>query len=290
MYRNSQWLCSHLRTGYAKLFKNVRENEMKDHNGNWLKCSTDMAVMYKVMEQSKGKIKVINDLMYVYNIDNSLQYDSSYYKKDVKFEKYREKVNKHLSIKKIYCLYIIDKITIEIFNNVHSILNKKDNLYLLCYTKNKCEFKSSDRLIFIDKYDNYIKNSNVLITNNLTSNQKYLVEELGILYFKNINSLVNLKLYIVSNCSLFNNCGYCVRTQELLYDMEEYIIALNPLRGNNFTNINNKNNIYNKRNLLLFDIYKLKNLVKVFNIKNIILPSNHENFITIYDNFKKNSL
>ena len=96
MYRNSQWLCTHLRTGYAKLFKNVSVYEMKDHNGDWLKCSTDMALMFRVMEQSKGKIKVINDLMYVYNIDNSLQYDSSYYKKDVKFEKYREKVNKHI--------------------------------------------------------------------------------------------------------------------------------------------------------------------------------------------------
>ena len=96
MYRNTEWLCSPLRTGYAKLFKNVSENELKDHNGDWLKCSTDMAIMYRVMEQSKGKIKVINDLMYVYNIDNSLQYDRSWYKKDEKFQKYREIVIKKI--------------------------------------------------------------------------------------------------------------------------------------------------------------------------------------------------
>ena len=207
MYRISQYLCTPLRTGYAKLFKNVRENEMKDHNGNWLKCSTDMALLYRVMEQSKGKIKVINDLMYVYNIDNSLQYNSSYYKKDVKFEKYREEVikkikysnyNNQFSYKfnlperndnKIHLIYygtlrneenILE--IIEEFKKIHK--ERPEVLLKIVYEK------IQGNKIFKDKVNDYIKNGVKGITfkhnlSHIESCYEISTSDIGICWRKN---------------------------------------------------------------------------------------------------------
>lgn len=136
MYRYTNWLCSHMRTGYARLFKDVKEEEMKDHNGDWLKCSTDMAIMYSVMEKSKGKIKAINETMYVYNIDNSIQYDSSYYVKNAKFQEYRKEVNRNLKYsnndQKYFIKYLEkNKISIIKISNSLDKFSRIKNMYNL---------------------------------------------------------------------------------------------------------------------------------------------------------------
>lgn len=194
------------------------------------------------------------------------------------------------SSKNIKCMFIIEELTKDIYDNIQTLLNEKENLYVLCCTQHTNEFKESDRFLFVNKYDSHITYCNVLITDNLTNHQKRFVEKYGILYFKNIHSIINLKLYIVANCSLFNNAGYCVRTQELLHNMEEYIISLNPIRVGNSKYINNTNNIYNSRNLLLFDINRIKILITLFNVKDVILPSDCKNFLPIYEDFTSSSI
>lgn len=96
MYRNSHWRCYPLRTGYASLFKSCPIEQLKDHNGEWLKCSTDMAIMYHVLEQSNGKHMKIDFPTYVYNVDNSKKYDNSFYTKDDTWKEYRKLVDKRL--------------------------------------------------------------------------------------------------------------------------------------------------------------------------------------------------
>jgi glycosyltransferase involved in cell wall biosynthesis len=197
-------------------------------------------------------------------------------------------VSKLLQDNSINCLYFIEKVTQEIYNNIKSILDENENLRIICCTENEEYSNSSDKLIFINNYKDYISNCGVVVSDNIQNIDIELIEKYGILYFKNIDSLKNLKLYIVKNCSLTKNCGYCIRTQEFLQDMEDYVIALNPLLEINAKYINNTNNIYNNRNLLLFDIDKIKNIIKLFNIKEIILPSDCENFLSIYNYFKEN--
>lgn len=97
-YRQHPWSVYHLRTGKAELFKSIPEDYLKDEEGEWIKCCTDMAVMWWVLELCDGKFMVNNFATYVYNIDNTNKYITSYYrrKEDKSWEMYREKIMKQL--------------------------------------------------------------------------------------------------------------------------------------------------------------------------------------------------
>jgi glycosyltransferase involved in cell wall biosynthesis len=95
-YRNV-WITQHLRTCETSLLKTIPESYLK-FNGEWLQCCTDKAEMWWVLEKAKGRHRNIGSPTYVYNKDNSLQYDNSYYNKDkeLKWKKYREDVENYL--------------------------------------------------------------------------------------------------------------------------------------------------------------------------------------------------
>ena len=73
-----RWAYRHLKTGYGILFKSIPERYVK-FNGDWLNVCTDSAEMYCVTELANGNVKQINDVLYVYNKDNSIQYANSFY-------------------------------------------------------------------------------------------------------------------------------------------------------------------------------------------------------------------
>ena len=75
---NPKWLFKHLKTGYGILFKSIPDNYLK-FNNKWLEICTDCAEMYSVCEFSNGKTSQIEEILYVYNKDNSILYASSYY-------------------------------------------------------------------------------------------------------------------------------------------------------------------------------------------------------------------
>jgi glycosyltransferase involved in cell wall biosynthesis/GR25 family glycosyltransferase involved in LPS biosynthesis len=95
-YRN-EWITQHLRTCEASLLKTIPESYLK-YNGEWLKCCSDIAEMWWVLERSNGRHMNVGVPLYVYNKDNSLQYDNSYYnmEKDLEWKKYREDVEYYL--------------------------------------------------------------------------------------------------------------------------------------------------------------------------------------------------
>ena len=97
-YRKQPWSVLHLRTGYARLFKNAPEDYYKDHNGDWLKCSTDMALMWWGLEQCNGRFKNVDFSSYVYNVDASVRFENSYERKNKSKEwiEYRGKVTRRL--------------------------------------------------------------------------------------------------------------------------------------------------------------------------------------------------
>jgi glycosyltransferase involved in cell wall biosynthesis len=78
-YRKKRFIAYHLRTGYAKLFKQIPESYLKDEKGNWLDRCSDIAEMFCVLELSKGKHRNLNVPVYVYNIENSMKYQNSWF-------------------------------------------------------------------------------------------------------------------------------------------------------------------------------------------------------------------
>lgn len=78
-YRSYEWTNSHLRTCRSWLIKSIPLKHLKDRNGKWLQHSTDMAEWFWILEQSKGNIKWIQDILYIYNKDNSLNHSNSWY-------------------------------------------------------------------------------------------------------------------------------------------------------------------------------------------------------------------
>ena len=78
-YRSYQWKNCHLRTCRSYLIKSIPEKQLKDKNGKWLEHSTDMAEWLWIIEQSGGNIKWIQDLLYIYNKDNSLNHANSWF-------------------------------------------------------------------------------------------------------------------------------------------------------------------------------------------------------------------
>jgi len=88
-YRQYKWISQHLRTCRAQLIKSIPKKHIQDDDGNWLRCCTDLAEMFWILEQSNGKHVNAGKLMYVYNRENSKQYEYSYYRDDQKEYKKR---------------------------------------------------------------------------------------------------------------------------------------------------------------------------------------------------------
>ncbi len=67
-YRNSPWRASHLKTFLCGLYSNLREQDLKDSNGEWLRTCSDLALMIPMMEMAgKEKIRYIDRALYIYN-------------------------------------------------------------------------------------------------------------------------------------------------------------------------------------------------------------------------------
>lgn len=97
-YRH-KWITQHLRTCEASLLKQIPEEYMK-YNGDWLKCCTDVAEMWWVLEKSNGRHKNFGIPAYYYNKEASIKCNYSYFnkynEKNKKEQSYREKVLNYL--------------------------------------------------------------------------------------------------------------------------------------------------------------------------------------------------
>jgi hypothetical protein len=94
--RAKGWYCKHMRTGYAKLYKSIPEQYLKDSDNKWLSACTDLAEFYWAIEQVNGKFKVIEYPLYVYNIDASIRFDNCIYNLSKEQLAYRKKISEHI--------------------------------------------------------------------------------------------------------------------------------------------------------------------------------------------------
>jgi len=71
-FRTHDWVASHLRTFYAKLFQKIKKKDLM-WNGKFFPMTWDMAMMFPMMEMAAlGHFRYIKDILYIYNVDNPI--------------------------------------------------------------------------------------------------------------------------------------------------------------------------------------------------------------------------
>lgn len=68
-YRYYDWVTSHPRTFYAGLFKQIPIGYFI-HEGDFQPCAVDFAMMFPMLELSQGRIRFIEQVLYLYNCAN----------------------------------------------------------------------------------------------------------------------------------------------------------------------------------------------------------------------------
>ncbi|HRR48613.1 MAG TPA: glycosyltransferase family A protein [Bacteroidales bacterium] len=74
LYRRHIWLFGHMRTFKAFLWNNLKDEDLRDENGNYCIYAYDQVILMPMLEMCPpNKIYFIDDVMYNYNDDNPLQ-------------------------------------------------------------------------------------------------------------------------------------------------------------------------------------------------------------------------
>jgi len=77
LFRESEWMTSHMRTFKYRLWAYTRRKDVLDSNGKIYSMAGDLPVMFPMLEMagSPKNVKYIHDIMYVYNRTNPLNED-----------------------------------------------------------------------------------------------------------------------------------------------------------------------------------------------------------------------
>jgi glycosyltransferase involved in cell wall biosynthesis len=71
--RKSNFTASHIRTWRAFLWRNIKEEDLKDENGNYWQWSGDLCFMFPMLEMAgEEHYSFMTDINYVYNAENPI--------------------------------------------------------------------------------------------------------------------------------------------------------------------------------------------------------------------------
>ena len=71
--RKQTFTLSHMRTWKSWLWKKIKEEDLKDNDGNYWSVAGDLSFMYPMLEMSGEKhFKYISEILYIYNESNPL--------------------------------------------------------------------------------------------------------------------------------------------------------------------------------------------------------------------------
>ena len=71
--RSQVFTASHIRTWRAFLWRKIKEEDLKDENGNYWQWSGDLCFMFPMLEMSgEEHYKFMNEINYVYNAENPI--------------------------------------------------------------------------------------------------------------------------------------------------------------------------------------------------------------------------
>jgi glycosyltransferase involved in cell wall biosynthesis len=139
LYRYSPWLAGHLRVMKAKYLKNINIFDFLDTSLNFFECSTDLVESYCCLEQCDKHHK-LDEVVVVYNIDNSMRYKTSFY--NDKINEYREIIRQQIRKRPIYSLDIKRKKDIIVVD-----IEKQNYKQILQYYYDKRLFENVDLLL-----------------------------------------------------------------------------------------------------------------------------------------------
>lgn len=71
-FRRVYFGISHLRVFYTKLLLKVKDNDLRDKNGNYYRAANDVAVYFPIMEMTGSRQVYIKELCYFYNSKTGL--------------------------------------------------------------------------------------------------------------------------------------------------------------------------------------------------------------------------
>tara|TARA_B100001093_G_scaffold214239_1_gene205539 strand:+ start:11875 stop:13866 length:1992 start_codon:yes stop_codon:yes gene_type:complete len=97
-FRQYEWCTSHLRTFKYHLWSKIKKQDLLDSEGNFYKMTWDLSFMFPMLEMAGSKSRYIQDILYVYNLDNPLndhKVDNNY---QVRLEQEIRSKNKYESL------------------------------------------------------------------------------------------------------------------------------------------------------------------------------------------------
>lgn len=74
-YREYKFISSHLRTFKSRLWNSIRDEDLRDEDGEYFKTGWDVAFMIPMLEMSGGNFQYIRNILYVYNRWNPISDD-----------------------------------------------------------------------------------------------------------------------------------------------------------------------------------------------------------------------
>ena len=224
-YRTTKFLCKHMRTGYAGLYKNINIDDLMGIDGKFLHMCTDVAIQYAVCEMAGDKHENVLAPTYIYNQDNSVTYNNSWYnleKKDNEDIKvYYEWIQKKIADRKPYDtltdihtdeFYDFDLSTeiLSIILDMSQIPDDKKKMMIL-YMESKIDHEIKNRMTYkfivlqgkleIDKYLDSDECSNTILyvntcAENIVANLNPLIYIKWMLSTKLNHVLIDSKLVL----------------------------------------------------------------------------------------------
>lgn len=70
--RKIPWCFSHLRTFKYLLWRNIRDEDLRDESGEYYRVTWDLAFMYPMLEMAGYHFRFVDDITYVYNKANPI--------------------------------------------------------------------------------------------------------------------------------------------------------------------------------------------------------------------------
>ena len=74
-FRKMRWRFSHLRTFKYLLWRQIRDEDLRDEDGSYFATAWDLALMFPMLEMAGHSIKYLHDVLYVYNKANPINDD-----------------------------------------------------------------------------------------------------------------------------------------------------------------------------------------------------------------------
>jgi hypothetical protein len=71
-YRSYPFVTSHLRAFYTKLFTNIKDEDLKDEQGEYLRAANDVAICIPILEQAHERVGYLPEMTYFYNSNTGL--------------------------------------------------------------------------------------------------------------------------------------------------------------------------------------------------------------------------